>query len=352
MLEGSSGELYFSGKDQQEQKVQPTESSESRVEMLRQAVDFLKKDVDRLLEERFDCQSQKDHLNAVLRNSSEILSDLYGRRLTEEEILKIKLFEYGHDRGKWDQKRAEEIMSSDKWEQVAQTLGLSSAERSILEKAKNGSPALKDLAHHMYSAILWVTDCMDENKLGALPEEVKEEVKTAILEHHFEGYYKGVAERNGFSDEEIAAVVRKPGSSEFSQACHDGDQLSMVQVGFFQDRKFNLGGYAKIVLISANLGLQGMSEIQGLEDVFKSPDMSVEKVRKELVTDKGKKLYEQFASETQNLKVGILADPEFSALKTVFKSGLDPESQKLLVRQLEFALRKHGKIIAQRRMTK
>ncbi|MCS7092300.1 MAG: hypothetical protein NZM26_03040 [Patescibacteria group bacterium] len=325
--------------------------SEENKEVLARAVNFLQKDVESLLKERLDRQAQEGHLQDVLENSSAILRDLYERELTEEEVLEIKLFEYAHDRGKWDQKRAEQIMSSDQWEQVVEALGLSPAELSILEKAKEGSPALKDLAHHMYSVILWAADCMDENKLGALPEEVKEKVKTAILEHHFEGYYKGVAERHGFSNEEIAAVVRKPGISEFSQACHDGDLLSMTQIGNSEGEEFKLGGYLKIVLLSARFGLNGSNpNVQNLEDAFRSADTSVRQVNGELVTEKGREMYGKFAPETEELRQAVLADAEFSALKAAFEPGLSFDDQKILVEQLKLALIKHGKEIVKRRI--
>lgn len=322
-------------------------------EVLRRSVDYLREDVGTLLKDRADRESQKDHLGAVFTNSREILQGLYGRKLTEEEMLELELFEYAHDRGKWDQRRVEEIMGSADWPKVSKNLGLSKAEISILEKAKNGGFHLKDLAHHLYSAILWEADCLEGGKLSDLPEESKKKVRTAILEHHFEGYYKGVAIRNGLTEEEVAAVVRKPGEDLFSQACHDGDQLSMAQIGNFDGNEFHLGGYGKIVRLSAMFGLNGSNpDIKSLEDAFSASDKSVVDVGVELVTEEGKKMYVLSSEDTKVLKQAVLSDPDFSALRSAFRSGLDIDDQNALLRQLEIALRKHGEEILRRRKEK
>lgn len=163
-------------------------------------------------------------------------------------------------------------------------------------------------------------------------------------------YYKGVAIRNGLTEEEVASVVRKPGENMFSQACHDGDQLSMAQIGNFEGNEFHLGGYGKIVRLSAMFGLNGSNpDIKSLEDAFNTSDKSVVDVGIELVTEEGKRMYALSSENTKALRQAVLSDPDFSALRSAFRSGLSIDDQNALLRQLEIALRKHGEKILRKR---
>lgn len=311
------------------------EKTESRKDILKASADWLEGHIKGVLEKRQDGEAQLDHLVAVSDNTRRILRAEQNAPLSPEQETLIKLFQFGHDRGKWEIAKAEELLKSDKRDSLIKKLDLTKDEISLLDKASEDTRSpyspRKDIAHHLYSAVLMQADMEEGGKLSNMSDDDKKRLNDAILAHQFGGYYKGVALKEGYSQKEIDAITRDISPEPYERACHDGDQLSMAQLGDKDiDGKFHLGGYGKVVLIGiGSLQRGGNDRIKNIRDCFESSDESVVAVGSEIVTDVAKQIYLPAQEQSKKLTEAIFRDNSpYSELLDSVKPGLSPEGAK------------------------
>lgn len=338
-----------------------------RVEALQTTQHWLENKARGVLEKREDGERQLDHLRAVEKNSRLIYQDLIGRNLTEYEELKISLFTWGHDIGKW----AGQEVVEDYSEELVDKMELSPAEKSILDKGVEAVGLQdkdkfnfhrQDIAHHLFSGYLFELYAEKEEAFSKLNDQDRQDVLEGILGHQFNTYYSHRAIDEGYSRKEVGAIKRSQrleteliqagapaldsameralGEEAYEQATnllkqvhqieantyaqtdegallaaavHDGDLLSMCQLGEIdKDDKFHLGGYAKLVGIKAMFAMRGIDpSVYTLEECFSSARRSVSGVRREINTPMAYRMFGKWRDSVKLLRGLVLEDKEF-----------------------------------------
>lgn len=257
---------------------QPSPAALSSEAALEAFLARLKPKVYAYLENRHDCQEQKDHLTHLAGRTRWLYANELRRQASAAEVTvsarddaMIEVSVFSHDMGKWIPRDELRALFSDKQEAlepVFRELRFSPDQTELFllgirrrfHLPHDGHTPEYDAAHHLVSAYILIRDPGLE--FHTLPRADQTQLINMVVGHQFGSYFKGSLLNLSLHDREVTTgmLIDSARSDRLlgdtlSSVFHDADISDLLFVGSLEklangEEKFHGGGLVKILMIN------------------------------------------------------------------------------------------------------